>query len=251
MRRNLLYRLAVHFLHRRRREDPVQFSSGIWAKRLMNTSISPIFGKKAMVTLNHRIQPGWGDVLPGLPAKGMYMRGRWLVVGLLVWAMLVGPVSQVAVAADASEKADFVAKLIDFVEWPAGKGTDASGSVVIACVGDSPVIASLKDAAARKSAEGMKVTVKTVAAGDPLAGSQMVFIGACDKAELAKVLKAAAGQPVLTVSNCTKFAQFGVMVNILDDSDGGAKVKFEVNTITVKEAGLKIGAQLLKLATVI
>lgn len=152
-------------------------------------------------------------------------------------------------AVEASAKAEFIIKLIDFVEWPVGKGTDAGGAVVIACVGDSPVIAALQNAA-KTTGEGPKVTIKTVAAGDPLAGFQMVFIGSCDKAELAKVMKAAAAEPILTISNCPNFAKFGVMVNILDEVDG-SKVKFEVNTMTVKEAGLKIGAQLLKLATVI
>ncbi len=188
---------------------------------------------------------------PGLSVKGTYMRGRTAIGWICLVALLVGVMYSAGRTAEAAAKAEFIAKLIDFVEWPAGKGTDGSGAVVIACVGDSPVIAALKDAAAKKSAEGTKVTVKSIAAGDPLAGSQMVFIGVCDKAELAKVMKAAAGQPVLTVSNCPKFAQFGVMVNILEESDGGAKVKFEVNTMTVKEAGLKIGSQLLKLATVI
>ena len=153
-------------------------------------------------------------------------------------------------AVEASAKADFIIKLIDFVEWPAGKGTDAGGAVVIACVGESPVNAALVDAAAKKSTEGLKVTVKTVTPGDPLAGFQMVFIGTCDKADLAKVMKAVGTAPTLTISNCTNFARFGVMVNILEESEG-SKVKFEVNTLTVKEAGLKIGAHLLKLATVI
>lgn len=178
------------------------------------------------------------------------MPRRTIVFLILMVSLLAMAFSEKGWAVEASAKADFIVKLIDFVEWPAGKGVDAGGAVVIACVGDSPVIAALQNAAAKKTAEGQKVTVRTVAAGDPLAGYQMVFIGACDKAELAKVMKATAGGPILTISNCPSFAKFGVMVNILEEAEG-SKVKFEVNTMTVKEAGLKIGAQLLKLAIVI
>lgn len=252
MRRNHLYHQVVQFLNSPIRQHSRGISSGIWRRWLRNACISPILYEKASLMLwNDLSQARCSHDQASSSEKGKYMRGRVIVVWALVVALLVGPMAQLGMTAEASDKADFVVKLIDFVEWPAGKGTDGSGAVVIACVGDSPVIAALKDAAAKKSGEGTKVTVKTVAAGDPLAGCQMVFIGSCDKAELAKVMKAAAGQPVLTVSNCVKFAQFGVMVNILEESDGGSKVKFEVNTMTVKEAGLKIGAQLLKLATVI
>lgn len=252
MRRNLLYHQVVQFLNSPFRQHSPCFSSGIWRRWLRNACISPILYEKASLMLRNDLsQTGNGNDQASSSEKGKYMRGRVVLVWALVVALLVGPMAQTGIAAEASDKADFVVKLIDFVEWPAGKGTDGSGAVVIACVGDSPVIAALKDAAAKKTGEGTAVTVKSIAAGDPLAGCQMVFIGTCDKAELAKVMKAAAGQPVLTVSNCAKFAQFGVMVNISEESDGGSKVKFEVNTMTVKEAGLKIGAQLLKLATVI
>lgn len=167
--------------------------------------------------------------------------------GILACGLLFSPTA----AVDVSQKADFILKLIDYVEWPAGKQVDASGAIVIACVGESPEVAKLKELAAAKSAEGLKVTVKVLSATDTLAGNQIVYISNCDKAELAKVLKGLGTKPTLTVSSCASFARFGVMVNILDDASSGSKVSFEVNTITVKEAGLKIGSQLLKLATVI
>lgn len=180
------------------------------------------------------------------------MSGAKLIGSLCTAAALVGLVLLSPTAAiDVSQKAEFIVKLIDYVEWPAGKNADGSGATVIACVGDSPVAAKLKELAAAKASEGLKITVKSITTAEPMTGYQIVFIGSCDKAELAKVLKGVAGQPTLTVSNCAGFAKFGVMVNILDDSAGGAKVSFEVNTITVKDAGLKIGSQLLKLATVI
>ncbi len=154
-------------------------------------------------------------------------------------------------ALDSADKAEFVIKLIDYVTWPDGKATDASGAVVVSCFGDSPVAAKLKELAAAKAGEGLKLTVKIVAPGDPVDGSQMVYISNCDKAELAKIMKSVGTKPILTIANCPGFAKFGVMVNILDEAQSGGKVKFEVNTITVEAAGLKIGSQLLKLATII
>ena len=251
MQCNLFYRTAVQLLHTTRKELSGLISSRIQPNMLMIASISPIFERKGRMMVLSMAETGNSRAVSGMSEKGKCMSGCAKAFGLLTVVLVAILIGHPVAAAEAPDKAEFIAKLIDFVEWPSGKATDASGAVVIACVGDSPVIGALEGAASAKSAQGTKVTVKKMAAGDPLAGCQMVFIGTCDKAELAKVMKAAAGQPVLTVSNCTKFAQFGVMVNIVDDSDGGSKVKFEVNTMTVKEAGLKIGAQLLKLATVI
>lgn len=146
---------------------------------------------------------------------------------------------------DLAYKADFIIKLIDYVQWTGGAGTDGSGTVNIGVVGQSPILQSLKTAS-----EGKKITVKTITPEDPLTDFQILFITTKDKTELAKALKKISGKPVLTVSDCTGFAGFGVMINFYSE-DGTGKVKFEANTLAAGDAGLKISSQLLKLAKII
>lgn len=171
-------------------------------------------------------------------------------VAVLVTAVLTFMCMEAFAATD-TQKAEFLLKLVDYVEWPAGRNVGADGSVMIACVGESPVATKLQELAATNAGGATRVTVKILAPTDPIQGYQIVFISNCDKAELAKVLKQVNGKPVLTTSACNGFTKYGVMVDILDSSDGGSKVNFEVNSITVREAGLKIAAQLLKLATTV
>ena len=144
MRRNHLYQPIVQFLSSPFRQHFPCFSSGIWRGWLRNACISPILYEKASLMLRNDLsQTGNGTDQASSSEKGKYMRGRVILVWALVIALLVGPMTQLGMTAEASDKADFVVKLIDFVEWPTGKGTDGSGAVVIACVGDSPVIAAL------------------------------------------------------------------------------------------------------------
>ena len=94
------------------------------------------------------------------------------------------------------------------------------------------------------------VNLKELTLDGDFSGCQVVFFQTQDKSELAKILKKVAGQPILTVSDCTGFAGFGVMLNFYTEAEGG-KVKFEVNSLAVSDAKLKISSSLLKLARVL
>ncbi len=178
--------------------------------------------------------------------KGTVMK-RFIVFALVL-TLPISIFGQGGADADSQFKADFIIKLISYTEWPAGAAAGADGSVVVAVVGESPLTPMLKDLAAKKSAEGKKVTVRTISIDDSIAGFQIVFFPSEDKAELAKFLKKVDGNPILTVSDCANFARHGVMVNFVKEE---GKVKFEVNTMVVSGNGLKISSQLLKLAKVI
>lgn len=170
------------------------------------------------------------------------------LVGLVTF--LVGLLSLAQAEDDSTYKAGFIVKLFDYVQWPAGSGIDSNGSAVIGVLGDCPLVAPLKAAAAEKSAGGKLLTVKIVTMTDPLSDCDILLIPTTDKTELAKIMKKLATAPVVTVSDCTGFAGFGVMVNFYKD-DASGKVKFEINTLAAGDAKLKFSSQLLKLAKVI
>ena len=149
-------------------------------------------------------------------------------------------------------KADFIIKLMDYVTWPDGAGSDRTGAVVIAVVGESPLTPRLKELAIKRTQEGKKVTVKTVSIDDSLVDCQILFMPTKDKVDLAKILKKLQDAPVFTVSEAEYFARHGVMINFFEDEvSGKSKVKFEVNRTTIKMAGLKLSSRLLKLAKII
>jgi len=178
----------------------------------------------------------------------MHRRARILVFGLLIFIAI--SISLVQAEDDSSYKANFIFKLFDYVQWPAGSGIDSNGSAVVSVLGDCPLVAALKTAAAEKNAAGKQIKVKVVSLADPLTDCAILFLPTTDKTELAKALKKIGGAPVATVSDCTGFAGFGVIVNFFKE-EGTGKVKFEINNLAAGDAKLKFSSQLLKLAKII
>ncbi|PWB72985.1 hypothetical protein C3F09_05830 [candidate division GN15 bacterium] len=175
----------------------------------------------------------------------MHGRARILAVGLVTFLVtLFGA----ALAEDDTYKADFIVKLFDYVQWPAGFGPDSNGSATIGVVGESPMVAALTTAA--KNAGSRKIAVKVVSPTDPLTDCAILYLPTTDKTELAKVLKKLGTAPIVTVSDCSGFAGFGVMVNFYKEDETG-KTRFEINNLAAGDAKLKISSQLLKLARII
>jgi hypothetical protein len=82
-----------------------------------------------------------------------------------------------------------------------------------------------------------------------LAACQLAFIGPSERARLKQILSNTSGRPILTVSDSEGFAQQGVLINLLLDEDG--HVRFEISSQEVRRSGLKISAQLLRLARLV
>jgi hypothetical protein len=76
----------------------------------------------------------------------------------------------------------------------------------------------------------------------------LVFISAGDEERWIDTIKAFQKTAVLTVGESDKFLQTGGIISFTREAD---KVRFEVNQDSMEDAGLKINAQLLKLATAV
>lgn len=166
---------------------------------------------------------------------------------LFMWALVSADAD-----GDAEYKSKFIINLVDYVDWPAGGDADESGSIAIAVIGDSPLLPKLKAMAETKTKDGKKIVIKEKVLNESTYDCQILFLASKETSDLAQVLKKVNGNPVLTVSDCDYFANYGVMINFYnEENDGKSKVKFEVNKATVSMAGLKISSKLLKLAKII
>ncbi len=148
---------------------------------------------------------------------------------------------------DLEYKAKFLLKLVKYVEWPDGKNVNASGTTVITIVGSSPIAAVIREHA-KTLAGGIKVEVKEIPVDSDFTDAHIIFIPTKDTKELSGVLKRVGSSSILTVGDCEYFCNYGVMVNFFND---GGKVKFEVNRMTLGDAGLSMSSKLLKMAKLI
>jgi hypothetical protein len=165
----------------------------------------------------------------------------------LALLLYVTPVCGQQTSEEAALKAAFIIDLLGQVEWPSDTVTNQT--TVILVIGQSELTAELQKLAQQKTPAGRKIEIRAISIKDDFSRSKIVVIAIQDLTELAAVLKALKGLPVLTVSDRDGFAGFGVMVDFLKKTpDDTGKLSFAINKMVLKEAGLKISESLIKQA---
>ena len=147
-------------------------------------------------------------------------------------------------------KAEFIADLINKVDFDQAGDRHDTGRVLIYVVGESQVGTKLQEFAAGESGEKKSIEVELVSINDDLGKADILFLSSDDLGDLARVLKKVNGTHTLTVSDAADFARYGVMINFVEE-DGSSKVKLEVNRVVLDNVGAKLDSDLLKEAILI
>jgi len=74
----------------------------------------------------------------------------------------------------------------------------------------------------------------------------ILFISASEKKRLPEIFKTLQGVNVLTVGETERFTEAGGIVNFVSEEN---KIRFQINDVNAKNAGLKISSKLLSLAS--
>jgi YfiR/HmsC-like len=136
----------------------------------------------------------------------------------------------------------FLYNFLKFAEWPTGSIT---GEITL-CVADSSPFGEELDAISGRLAQNKKVRIKRIELGENPRECQLLFLPREEKpVRIREWLNNSANMPTLMVSNMKEFLDMGGMIVLVDD---GSRLQFEVNLERVKPAGLKLSAQLLKIA---
>ena len=138
-------------------------------------------------------------------------------------------------------KAAFLFNFSKFVEWPEGTFAGPGSPIAICVLGENPFGRLLEDAVRGKQVNGRELEVRQVATST--AGCQIVFVAASESAK--EVFGKLSEEPVLTVSDAESAAERGAIIGLTLDEN---RVRFEVNLVAARKAGLKLSSQLLKVA---
>jgi hypothetical protein len=151
------------------------------------------------------------------------------------------------VASEARLQAAYLLKFPAYVEWPDGRQPQPAGAVVIALAEGDEVGAELRKIAERMPA-GARPVIRSVRAGDSLAGVHVLYVGGDDWPRYGRWVQQAHTHGVLLVSAHSGALDYGGMLNfrVVDD-----RLRFEVSLESVDKARLRIGAQLLSLAVTV
>lgn len=179
---------------------------------------------------------------------------RRVFAGLLLLTLtLVGTPYHVASAgsdrADSREvKAVFLINFLSFAEWPPTKLGPPSGKLTIAVLGDPSFAALVESAAAGRVVNGRAIAVHAVDAPEQAATAHLLFIAPSQTRRLPAVLRAVADATVLTVGDTDGFARDGVAINLYTFDN---RVRIEVNSTAAARAGVRLSANLMRLARIV
>jgi hypothetical protein len=183
--------------------------------------------------------------------RGWYISTRGLAVLLIALLAFSGPVfadDPSARAKVARRKALFVEQFTRLVEWPAAS-LPRDGSFVLCLQGTSETADELGKLAAIRRFKDRLCEVRRPRAAADLAACHVLYLASSEAARLAQTLAAAAGRPLITVSDTPGFAARGVEFNLFEEErevpQPGVYVGFELNVATVKRSVLTFDPRLL------
>lgn len=145
-------------------------------------------------------------------------------------------------------KAEFVASFLNFVEWPAAKLGTAPAQVIVAVLGDPDFATLVREAAIHRPVGNRPISVQAILEPDKARDAHLVFIGSSQARRLPAILRSLSNASVLTVGDTDGFAQEGVAINLYTFDK---RIRIEVNTTAAERAGLRLSANLLRLARIV
>jgi hypothetical protein len=146
-------------------------------------------------------------------------------------------------------KVEFIERFTRFIVWPAEAFRGADGPFTLCVLGDTPAAPWLEHLARERRIQDRRVDYRRTKPSDDLGACNLLFLAAGERPRLKQVLQRVSGKPVLTVGDSEGFAREGVIINLFLDENG--HVRFEMSSAELRKSGLKVSAQLLRLARMV
>ena len=173
-------------------------------------------------------------------------RRRWIRHALLACALAAGAgaAHAQALGGDAAAKAKLVATLARFVQWPAGSFENDASPLRLCVFTTSPTV----ERAFQSQHDALigTRTVHTVINPQAVAKScHILFVDENGGSHVDRLLRSLSTEPAFTVGTQDGFVSDGGMVEIVRVDNA---LRFDVNLLALREAGLSINPGVLKLA---
>lgn len=147
-----------------------------------------------------------------------------------------------------SEKGAVVIELARFVEWPAPPSGAPTTPFVIGVLGDESWSRSIRRTASGGRIQGRPIVVRSFRNLDEVDPCSILVVGRSKARLLSTVLEFLEmdiDEGILTIGDLPGFAASGGIVELVERPD---RIGFEVNRDAAHQAGLELGAQILRLA---
>ena len=175
-------------------------------------------------------------------------RRRWLIANAavaVVWLVWLAPLMAQR-PREYQVKAAYLYGFGRFVEWP--DAAAPADTFVLCVLGDDPFGPLLDQVAEGGVVKKRPVTVRRIGRPEDGARCDTLFVSASEQSRLARILAALDHRPVLTVGDSPEFAQRGGMIGFTVD---GGRVRFLVNLVAARDAGLMLQSELIRVAAAV
>ena len=161
---------------------------------------------------------------------------------VLALAAALAPAAAADIGSERGIKAAFVSKFIGYVDF---SGHAAPAPLVIGVVGADDIARELARIVGARGIHARPVSIRTLGQGDRLDAVHVLFVGLGESERAERLLRAAAGQGILTITEFDHALRLGSVINfrIVDE-----RVRFEVSLGAAEKAGLKMSSRLLSVA---
>ncbi len=166
-------------------------------------------------------------------------------LALLATPLMSEPSRAAAGPTEYQLKAVFLFNFAQFVEWPPGAFRDAAEPLVIGVLGQDPFGPYLDDVVRGEQVKGRPLAVKRYRKLEEVDGCQILFVSTEESARAATAL---ASHAVLTVSDASRPAQRGAIVQFVDARN---RIRLRIDVDSAQAAGLTISSKLLRSADVV
>ena len=153
-----------------------------------------------------------------------------------------------AVSQEYTVKAAMVRNFAKFTRWPADSVSRQEENTMRICLmGDESILEAFA------GIRGKTVNSRTIELAwiDSLAGlgnCDLLFVNRETGANMARIMKAVKGRPVLTIGETDEFTRAGGMITFFLKQGW---IRFRINPDAVHRSGLKLSSTLLELATIV
>ena len=176
----------------------------------------------------------------------MPLRATRMLCLSLVWLLAVSSGrAQESAPTEYQLKAAFLLNFAKFVEWPPAAFAQPTSPIVLGILGENPFGDALERTIQDKTINNRPLVIKPFRSAADATNCHLLFISASEKARLPEILAGLGKACALTVSETDRFTESGGMINFIRQ---GNKIRFQINEVAAKGAGLKISSKLLSLA---
>ncbi len=169
----------------------------------------------------------------------------WLALGAIYVFAGSGSQETSVKAPENQVKAAWMLNFTKFIEWPKSAFADGNKPCVVGVFGKDPFGPVIDTVFAKKLLQGRPFTIRRLARDSDCSGLHILFVPASERRAARDAMSKMGRVPVLTVGEFEDFHEHGGIINFVVKGDS---VEFDIDLRNAQKAGLRIDANLLKIA---